>query len=53
MVKLFELAKIDFGIAHLNHKTRSGESDLDQEFVKRFAEENKKLTEVLKDITDE
>lgn len=40
MIKLFELAKVDFGIAHFNHKTRKGESDLDQEFVKKFAVKN-------------
>lgn len=39
MVKLFELAEFQFGIAHFNHKTRNGESDLDQEFIELFAKE--------------
>ena len=40
MVHLFKAHQIPYGIAHINHSTRNGESDIDAKFVKDFADEN-------------
>jgi tRNA(Ile)-lysidine synthase len=36
MIYLFQRAGFDIGVAHFNHKTRNGESDRDEEFVRKF-----------------
>lgn len=36
MLQLFKSAGFNFAVAHFNHKTRNGGSDLDEEFVKDF-----------------
>lgn len=40
MLHIFIEAKLNFGVAHFNHSTRSGESDQDEQFVKGFCQEN-------------
>lgn len=40
MLYMFIEAKLNFGVAHFNHSTRSGESDQDEQFVKGFCQEN-------------
>ena len=40
MTDLFQKAKFNIGIAHFNHSTRAGESDLDEAFVKEFCARN-------------
>ena len=40
MTDLFIKAGFKFGVAHFNHSTRSGESDLDESFVRDFCEKN-------------
>lgn len=37
MVDLFVKSKLNIGLAHINHGTRDGESDRDEEFVRRMA----------------
>lgn len=41
LLDLLMTRKIYIGIAHFNHKTRNGESDLDEEFVKQYALKHK------------
>jgi len=40
MVRLCHLANLKFGIAHINHDTREGESDKDAEFVQNYCIKN-------------
>jgi tRNA(Ile)-lysidine synthase len=40
LLHLFIKAKLNFGVAHFNHSTRSGESDHDEKFVESFCRVN-------------
>ena len=39
LCELLRVAQFDFGIAHFNHVTRNGESDLDEHFVNSYAKQ--------------
>lgn len=40
MIHLFRKADFDIAVAHFNHKTREGESDRDEDFVRKFCMDN-------------